>query len=447
MRKKQWVKDLLCLAVMVVAVMFLCHYTGSTYALPQDDPEDATELVTPMPTMTPSMTPDDDPQDTSVPTLAPDDEPEVQEPMDPPAMSTDTDEDDLNERVELEYPPEESADEPISEYPPAWADSGQQYLKGNLSLDEQIRLLDIALQAEIDRVRAIYDMPDDVAVRYDEDNLSDILAIYAVKHGLTEGFPYSIRVDDEAAQRELLSIFWSMTRVSGTVQTTGDGNVYRIHVYRDKSARYGLSSGEKQEIADLVGVDSAFVRDIYENSILATLSEERFLNIQQRLEGITGERRSVLLAAFSLENKVSYFWGGKSYHTGWDNRWGEMRTVSSENSSTSGTARPLGLDCSGFVSWAFINAGGSKDVLQYIGNGTSNQWRNSKEIGWDELMPGDLLFFKTPNSNEINHVGIVAGWDENGQVLVIHCSSSRNGVVVTSAAEFNYARRPYVYGQ
>ena len=55
--------------------------------------------------------------------------------------------------------------------------------------------------------------------------------------------------------------------------------------------------------------------------------------------------------ACQLVGKLNYFWGGKSRVLGWDERWGQIRKVTASGSSTSGTYRPFGLDCSGFVEY------------------------------------------------------------------------------------------------
>lgn len=62
---------------------------------------------------------------------------------------------------------------------------------------------------------------------------------------------------------------------------------------------------------------------------------------------LSQERKAVVQNALTLYGKVSYFWGGKSLVIGWDSRWGELRQVTAAGSSTTGTYRPYGLDCSG----------------------------------------------------------------------------------------------------
>ncbi len=67
-------------------------------------------------------------------------------------------------------------------------------------------------------------------------------------------------------------------------------------------------------------------------------------------------RESIVLTAYQLLGKVTYFWGGKSLVLGWDSRWGTPTTVTAPGSGSTGKVLPFGLDCSGFVDWTFYNA-------------------------------------------------------------------------------------------
>ena len=58
-----------------------------------------------------------------------------------------------------------------------------------------------------------------------------------------------------------------------------------------------------------------------------------------------------------------------------------------------------------------------------------------------EVQPGDLVFYSGDD-----HVGIVGGWDENGNVLIIHSASGYNNVVITGKMDFRTAARPLYYG-
>ena len=154
-------------------------------------------------------------------------------------------------------------------------------------------------------------------------------------------------------------------------------------------------------------------------------------------DNLSSERKNVIKAACSLVGKVNYFWGGKSSAIGWDSRWGKMTLVTAAGSHSSGSMRPFGLDCSGFVTWSFINAGMSAND---IGHGTQGQIGKCSRISWNNAQPGDLAFL-----SDLSHVGIVAGKDESGNILVIHCSSGANNVVITSNSIFGFAARPHCY--
>lgn len=178
------------------------------------------------------------------------------------------------------------------------------------------------------------------------------------------------------------------------------------------------------------------------------LSNEKIMEIINSMpDGVSAERVAVVLKAYSLVGKVSYFWGGKSSAVGWDVRWGNIAYVFSQGSSSSGTYRPYGMDCSGYVAWAFSNAVGYS-VSEDLGISTAAQWKLSEETTWEKAQPGDITLFNDPGrSGSINHVGIVVGWDDEGELLVAHCASSKGTVVVTRAKEtgFNYVRTPNIY--
>ena len=158
-------------------------------------------------------------------------------------------------------------------------------------------------------------------------------------------------------------------------------------------------------------------------------------------------RKCIVIKASSLVGRVHYFWGGKSNVIGWDRRWGKETLVTSAGSMSTGTSDVFGLDCSGYINWVFNNAAGM-NVNEGIGNGTTGQWGMSIESSWKDAQPGDLVFLNTPDYDGVmNHVGIVVGWDEDGEVLAAHCSGSWDNVVVTKAQAtgFRYVRTPMIY--
>ncbi len=158
-------------------------------------------------------------------------------------------------------------------------------------------------------------------------------------------------------------------------------------------------------------------------------------------------RKALVDAAVSLIGEVHYFWGGKSLVPGIDPEWGVLKEVTSSGSRTTGTMRPFGLDCSGFVLWSFIQLGyDAEEAEALVGVGTWAQWQRSYDIAWEELKPGDLAFENRYPEKSDNHVGICIGYGEDGQPVFVHCSSKFNGVVATPAGGvFRYARRPFLF--
>ena len=164
------------------------------------------------------------------------------------------------------------------------------------------------------------------------------------------------------------------------------------------------------------------------------------MEVWERLpDDLSMERRMVVTYALALVDKVDYFWGGKSLVLGWDDRWGELTEVTAEGSDSTGTEQPYGLDCSGFVDWAFYNASGGSYIIGQ-GGGAAEQHGNCVDIEWDEVQPGDLLFYP-----EDEHVGIAAGRDWLGRLLVVHCAAGTDGVAISHRTGFETAARPVWY--
>ena len=193
--------------------------------------------------------------------------------------------------------------------------------------------------------------------------------------------------------------------------------------------------------------DRAFLRKYTEGDCLllyvASTHADGF--ICQNTDGLSTARTEIVRDACSLVGKVSYFWGGKSTVIGIDSRWGSPSVVSAAGSDDSGLLKSYGLDCSGFVSWSFLNgAAGSGKAVAEVGNGTTDQWNASTAVSTADARPGDLVFLQVPTAHSINHVGIVAGRTSDGNLIAVHCNAGDNGVVIEDAykAGFRYVRRP-----
>lgn len=158
----------------------------------------------------------------------------------------------------------------------------------------------------------------------------------------------------------------------------------------------------------------------------------------------SASRNKLADTALSLDNKVTYFWGGKTSKIGWDSNWGQPRKVTSPGDSTSGKILPFGLDCSGFIDWSFRTAGLGNS---FSTGGTAKQWEATYAINESSLLVGDLAFKQTPWASGTNHIGIYVGNNNKGEKLFVNCSFTEDGVVVTTArdAKLSIYRRPNVF--
>lgn len=331
---------------------------------------------------------------------------------------------------------------------PSWATLGNVDLRGSLSTAWEMRMLEIGLEEDVESVRflaATRVVPGFRDARIASER--DILAIYAVMRSETDGFPYGVTVDSADDAELLGSVYWAANRV--TASSSG-GLKTELLSLPETGKSLGLSDEEIARAQDLSDTDAGVgVGTMLEGAISSKLTNDELLSIDARIpDGISYGRRAVLEAALSLEGKVDYFWGGKSRAIGWNDSWGSPGIVASMGSAATGSIKPVGLDCSGFVEWAFVNAAGDPAAARYIGTGTSEQIGNSYPVKWNEVKPGDLLFLAGTNAGALNHVGIVLSVNDDGTPReVVHCSGSAGNVVVTGPNVFTIARRPYVYGE
>lgn len=148
-------------------------------------------------------------------------------------------------------------------------------------------------------------------------------------------------------------------------------------------------------------------------------------------------RKHIVKTGLSLVGKVPYFWGGKSA-AGWNDEWNTPKLVTAAGSTTTGTIRPFGLDCSGFSDWTYKTAVG---VSLY--GASWSQWGESYAITAEELLLGDLGFLMDDDGGGWNHVLIFAGYGENGERMWVHSSGGEGVIFNTPSYEAGLAlRRP-----
>ena len=267
-----------------------------------------------------------------------------------------------------------------------------------------------------------------------------ILAVFACKVTQGDGTDALSTLDEEQAA-QLEQVFDDMVLLSAQL-TRIQGENYAEEVLtltagtrspEEMATVYNFTGAQKKALADLLARPEVLAGW---RSDLDSLHPDGSALLAALPGGLSPERRAVVEAACSLVGKVNYFWGGKSRVLGWDGRWGGVRKVTASGSVSSGLYRPYGLDCSGFVDWVFFNASGGQYLISQ-GGGARAQHKACQDIAWEDALPGDLAFYP-----EDEHIGIVGGRDSQGDLLVIHCTSGENNVVVTTADDFTSLARP-----
>lgn len=284
-------------------------------------------------------------------------------------------------------------------------------------------------------------------------NWTDVVVVFSARVSGDQNHALDVVTMDEKREKLLKETFWDMNeltyRTEKIVRRHNGKKTVKIKLHitltskkcRDMYEFYDFTKYQRQSAEELLKPEYAQMlseligaMDVTGNNV--EISDAALRDILDNLpETVSEERKATVKTAFSLVGKVSYFWGGKSSVIGWDSRWGTPKKVTATGSNTTGMTIPYGLDCSGFVDWVFNNTFG---VVVGHGGGARSQYSYCRKISWAEAQPGDLVFYP-----DLGHVGIVAGYDGEGNVLIVHCSL--NGVVVTGRVGFTLIGRPEVF--
>lgn len=313
-----------------------------------------------------------------------------------------------------------------------------------VSVAEAVAQVNIAYNTKLEELQTgDYDSID---IQGQAPDWPEVLAVFAARTAGAEDGVDVATLDADRVDR-LTVIFWDMTEITSWVETIdhsgGDDDdgwtEYILHItITPKTAdemrtAYAFTRYQNEALDELLA-DRATLASLA--SSLTITNADAVQVLQSLPADLSQERKAVVQNALTLYGKVSYFWGGKSLVIGWDSRWGELRQVTAAGSSTTGTYRPYGLDCSGLVDWAFYNATGGSYIIGH-GGGATMQHSYCTDISWSDAQPGDLVFY--PDNS---HVGIICGRDEDGSLLVIHCASGANNVVITGTSGFISVARP-----
>ena len=278
----------------------------------------------------------------------------------------------------------------------------------------------------------------------------EVVAVFASKTAGAEDGVDVFTLDEKRVEL-LRQVFWDMCEITTATQTVDVPDSDPDDDVDDSHTGIALTITITAKTAEQMRLIYVFTK--YQNDALdillenlgsmnipmgsLTISQEDAIGLLENLpDDLDPERKNVVETAVQLVGRVSYFWGGKSLALGWDDRWGTPMEVTAAGSGSTGTVRPFGLDCSGFVDWTFYNA---TDGSYYPGRGggAATQHSYCTNISWSDAQPGDLVFYP-----DDSHVGIVGGKDADGNLLIVHCSGGANGVVITGSAGFTSVAKP-----
>lgn len=140
--------------------------------------------------------------------------------------------------------------------------------------------------------------------------------------------------------------------------------------------------------------------------------------------------QTVLAQKYSI--KLPYWWGGKSWSIGADKSWGIYKETYSEEYDVN--YYYYGLDCSGFTTWAYVNAGYNIKRGQYPAywSNTTNLTKDNGEIG-DFLVEKGHVTIIVGKTNE-GYIKAEAAGKGPGMVLTLHPYTKTSGYFITKGS-------------
>ena len=212
----------------------------------------------------------------------------------------------------------------------------------------------------------------------------EVVAVFASKTAGAEDGVDVFTLDEERVEL-LRQVFWDMCEITTATQNVDVPDSDPDDDIDDSHTGIALTITITAKTAEQMRLIYAFTK--YQNDALdillenlgslnipmgsLTISQEDAIELLENLpDDLDPARKAVVETAVQLVGRVSYFWGGKSLTLGWDDRWGVPTEVTAAGSGSTGTIRPFGLDCSGFVDWTFYNA---TNGSYYPGRGNAAQ--------------------------------------------------------------------------
>lgn len=225
----------------------------------------------------------------------------------------------------------------------------------------------------------------------------EVLAVYAVKITTDPDAAQEVATMDDSKKQLLKDIFWQMNEISSSTSTQtktiietsddGNGNIVETEVIVTRTYLYiTVSHKTAEEMAD----QFSFHEDQREQ-MAELLADENNSLWSQVLYGITGGDGEIVTVALSQVGNTGgapyWSWYGFGSRVEW---------------------------CACFVSWCYGQAGlseprfagcQSQGVPWFQSHG---QWGGR---GYENIAPGDAIFFDWDLDGSADHVGIVIGTD------------------------------------
>lgn len=161
------------------------------------------------------------------------------------------------------------------------------------------------------------------------------------------------------------------------------------------------------------------------------------------------ERLGTLTHGLTLVGQVPYFWGGRSYSPGWNNKWLTMQPciIGGSSNFQIGVEYPYGLDCSGFVFWCALTMYGAdswNSPAEWMASKNAEHIfaaEQSEKVDWTQKLPGDIVV-----NSDRSHIGYYLCTTESGAELYLHCSPL-GGPIVSDRSYCSFTSAAKIFGK
>ena len=166
----------------------------------------------------------------------------------------------------------------------------------------------------------------------------------------------------------------------------------------------------------------------------SSFDDEQMQEIIKNNGNVSALRQNILVTALSQVGQIPYYYGGKPKNAGTPIKTNVGIAGATASTKDHKGRTTAGLDCFGFCQWVYWTASGNNILPEGSSASTtavfnSNTYGNLVNIDASQLQIGDLGF-------QAGHVGIFAGFDENGKMMWVHCNGGANTVSYQAYTKF-----------